>query len=373
VIWLVLLIPLLVMAGLAIFKPHHMTWWEYAIVLAVPLFFTVTVRSCSMDAQTDDLEWWHTTVVKAQYDEAWSELVTYNCGTKKHRRTCTRTVYHPPSWRLIDDAGQSKSVNSSTYSEIRNTWGVAPDYSRLHFAALSGGGRWTVTWNGDTTRLVPLATEHTWENRIHAARSVFGYSPVDTSTVRTLKLHDYPTEWSPLAYPHLLGADNPVAENILRKTNARVGSKAQLSMYLLVFPEVGPSAGRHQEAYWEGGNKNEFVVCVGTKGNKITWTHVFSWTPNQKLKIQVRDSVRRMDTLDLPRIATYLATDVPPQWKRREFKEFSYIDVKPTPRAIMLAFVLSVLASGLLAWFAISNNHYPSWVPRVGTLRKPWR
>ncbi len=53
--------------------------------------------------------------------------------------------------------------------------------------------------------------------------------------------------------------------------------------------------------YWEGGNKNDFVVCFGSKNNKVTWCYPFSWADSQKserLKINVRNYMKEVNLND---------------------------------------------------------------------------
>lgn len=367
----VLLLPLLAIVVLAFFWTARIVWWEYLLVLAVPFVFVLVVRTVSVDSQTRDVEWIRLHVTEGWYEESWNRYVHRRCSTGGKRPRsydCSYVETIPPRWWVRLSDGSSQNVSSASFQMLRTNWGGATFVEMHRPSYTRDGDAWKTVWNGDDAALQPWTLERNWENRIHAARSVFGYSPVDEKVRNRLRLVDYPTGSGP-DKPQLLGAVDLAADAVLRRRNARAGANGP-DIFLVVFDSVGPAAGRAQEALWEGGNRNEFVACLGRSGGVTTWVHVFSWTPDKKLVVEVRDMLEERDSLPLPAIADSIASRVIPRWKTRDFHEFDYLRVQPTPRAFAFALLLAVGACVGIGWWVVRNGHSLKseqpvrWIPR---------
>lgn len=374
----VLLLPLLAIVVLSLFWTARIVWWEYLLVVAVPVVFVVIVRGVSVGSQVHDVEWLRLKATDGWYEESWNRYVHRTCssGSGKRRRVydCSYVETVPPRWwaRLSD--GSRVDIGPGAFESLRRRWGGA-SFVEMHRPSFTrDGDAWRVTWDGAAGNALPWTLERAWENRIHAARSVFGYSPVSEATRRRLGVVDYPDGSGP-GRPQVLGTSDPRADSVLALRNALGARDGAPSLFLVVFDGKGPEAGRAQEAHWEGGNRGEFVVCVGRRGGATTWAHVFSWTPDRKLVVEVRDAVAASGTQPLSAIADTVAARVLPRWKARDFHEFDYLRVEPTPRAILLALALALAACVGIGWWAVRNGHSlreatpPRWIPRPGSRR----
>lgn len=67
--------------------------------------------------------------------------------------------------------------------------------------------------------------------------------------------------------------------------------KHQVRVWVLLFNNLPRETGLLQEAYWVNGNKNELVICIGLNEDKIMWSHIFSWTESQTIKIELRNFI----------------------------------------------------------------------------------
>jgi len=135
-------------------------------------------------------------------------------------------------------------------------------------------------------------------------------------------------------------------------------------MFILQFgPESTLETGLAQESYWKGGNKNEFILAIGTdRSGKVTWAHVISWTEVDRLKIDVREFALNQGTLDLLDLSQYMVEEVNERFVRKSFAEFSYLTVEPPGWAVALSYVLTLLVNlGLSVW--IIHNHHEEWSP----------
>lgn len=371
-----LLLPLLAIVILALFWTARIVWWEYLLVVAVPFVFVLVVRTVSVDSQTRDVEWIRLHAVEGWYEESWNRYVHRTCttgGKRPRRYNCSYVETIPPRWWVKLSDGTRRDVFPAHFERLKTRWEGARFVEMHRPSHTKDGDAWTTSWpRGEVSRLQPWSVERSWENRIHAARSVFGYSPVDTATRRRLGLVEYPTGSGP-DLPQVLGTTDTNADELLRGRNALVGGADGPSIFLIVFEGQGPAAGRAQEAYWEGGNRNEFVVCVGRKQGRTTWVHPFSWTPDKKLAVEVRDLLTAHDSLALSAMADSVSRRVIPRWRVRDFHEFDYLRVEPTPRAIVFALLLSIAVCGGLGWWVVRNGYSWSAPQPLRWIRRPVR
>jgi hypothetical protein len=127
-------------------------------------------------------------------------------------------------------------------------------------------------------------------------------------------------------------------------------------MMLLVFNGQPLEAAMFQEAYWKGGNKNEFIVCVGLNKKEIDWTKVISWTEKETLKVRTAREIKEMKDFDAIEVVKYMGENVPKRFVRKQFADFSYIAVRPTTTAILITFGVTLLTSTGIAIFCVFNN-----------------
>jgi len=147
--------------------------------------------------------------------------------------------------------------------------------------------------------------------------------------------------------------------SVLNYYNAIYGSSKQLRMIVLVFKNSPMEISIEQENYWVGGNKNEFVVCVGIDDSlKINWVKPFSWTMKKEMMFSVRDSISNMPKFNAEQIANYLGKIVPKEWKRRQFKEFSYLDVQESSSAMVWCFVVMFALTGIWSVIVIIQEDF---------------
>lgn len=217
-----------------------------------------------------------------------------------------------------------------------------------------------------------------------------------------------------LEYPTILGGNvSEKTQENFRKLNGKFGKSNQLRLWILVFENKPASIAQYQENYWVRGNKNELVVCIGKKGNEIQWSYAFSWghsaeltaavqnevmnlyiyrdnivgnktdvvpvtgevknkifgevgeklpevvlisTPNNDNIIQIKSSTPVLTEKTWDDFYKYLNANLH-KFKRREFKEFSYLTVEPSVGAVIFIYVFALLISvGINLW--IINNEY---------------
>ena len=299
------------------------------------------------------------------YYEPWDEYIHKTCSKSHERcsgsgkdRTCSTyyTYYdcsyvdrHPAQWE--SDQG---SIDESKYLTAVGLWGNKK-FVDMHRRYHSYDGDAYTTVMPDSAnqpfspRVLGFSTQGSYENKVVFSKSVFKFKEVTQEDAKAYGLYAWGE--SPL-----MGVSDTYAEMILRNTNYLYGASRQMSLRVMVFHNKGIESAFWQESYWNGGNKNEFNVCIGVDAdNNISWVKVISWTTNEVLKLEVRDAIVEMKTFQIHAIARYLAKYVPPRFVRREFKEFNYLPDPPTGVWVYVVSII-IMVGAFIGTFFINVN-----------------
>jgi hypothetical protein len=113
-----------------------------------------------------------------------------------------------------------------------------------------------------------------------------------------------------------------------------------------------------QEAYWDGGNDNELVICIGlSKSNRnIQWVKPFTWSPTRKIIPDVREDIMNIKVFDIDKIANSVWANVDKEYKRKDFEEFSYVSVDTPTWAKWVTFIVTLLITSFICYWAIDND-----------------
>lgn len=386
IIWLALLIPA-VAAVVLVSVPDlrkKTCWWEYLILFAPALILIPLFKYGSVASQTSDTEWWTNYFTEAQFYERWTEEwdeyhpAQYSTDSKG-RSTMTRAawtehhvVHHPPKWYGLDNGGGEHSLSEGDYKALVNGWGNEKEkgISHVNQTSWGDGDMWYSHWNRkwNTTRVV--TTKHTWENRVKCSKSVFNFPEVSEADAEGL--FGYPDTKGKYGVPSILGGKGipkyNEANHALCLANAEMGFGKndedgnppvgkQIRMWILLFGDEPQDRAIMQENYWNGGNKNEMIVCIGTnKDHSLKWCYVFSWTEVEKLKIDIRDQVMAQDQLNLPAVVKIVKSECSKQWRRKQFADFSYLSVEPSLGCVLACFIVSFLVTAGVVAFVLMNS-----------------
>ena len=173
-------------------------------------------------------------------------------------------------------------------------------------------------------------------------------------------LFEYPEIRNNYECPSILGDGGPTrspADLLLSRANGMLGAAKQVRLWILVFKNKPMQAGIDQEAYWQGGNKNEFVVTIGVDdAYAVQWCHVFSWTEKADLKADAQEMIAYSGTLDLVRIVTWLEPHIAERFVRKPFAEFNYLTVElPMGKAIFV-YILTLIFNLIASLVIIGNE-----------------
>ena len=380
IIYFAALIPILGAVLLYSVWQHKVALWELGIMVAVPCLLIVGAKGCSEMSQTQDTEYWGGYVTSAAYFEDWNEKVScrhpipckhpeYSKDEKGHRYQSGYkhandgyyhlydVDYHPEYWEAYTSVRDTKDISQSTFERLSAQFGNRAFVDLHRNYHTKNGNKYVATWNGEAEKLEPVTVARSYENRVQASQSVFNFKEVNPADYG---LYQYPpingfTQQCALGP----GATAPV-EKKLQYMNATLGAPRQVRLYVLVFQDKPIQAAMEQEAFWKRGNKNEFITCVGVdKDLVVQWCHVFSWTEVEELKIEARNIVMGMKTLDLVAYLDAVRPLVETKWQRKHFKEFSYLTVEPTTTAVVWTYVITLAVTIGIGVWAVMNGLDP--------------
>ena len=380
-IWFALSIPFVTCLILYFLFHHKTAWWELLIPFAVSFILIISMKFAVETSQTRDVEYWTGWVTEAQYHEKWTEeWDTYHPPTYDSDGNMTSAGYwehhvqhHPPYWKMIENNGMGFRINEKYYkhlvSQFQNEREV--NLSHMNQTSIGDGDMYVTKWNNKRDTMVVCTSTHSYENRIQVSDSIFNFPDVEDTT----GLFNYPEISDRTQVPSILGDGGPTLKSANRNlciSNAELGRKKQVRMWVLVFKNAPLQMAMDQECYWEGGNKNEMVLCVGVDdAYKVEWAYVFSWSESEKVKIDIRQFAQSQDTLDLNAIADNMADRVSEGFVRKPFAEFSYLTVVPPMWAVITVYVVTILLNAGIAVFA-TLNRFDSDNP-TGEYRYKWR
>jgi hypothetical protein len=377
IIWLLLIIPILFIIVLIVKYHHKVTWWEYLIHLGVAILLIVIMKVIGEKSLTNDTEYWGDLVQRVEYYEPYKiwdhETCTRQvpCGTDSdgNIKYCTETYdcshmdSHPAHWEAITVSGWKLSISEEKYHELMKRFQATSQFQDMHRERECGFGDYVVkdgdmyfgTWNGTPETHYAVSETHTYENKVQASHSIFNYQTITKEEGIEQGLFEYPKVQNH-RIPTILGGETVdslfQAEEKFQFLNGDLGPKKELRVWILIFQDKPLSIATLQEAYWKGGNKNEFIVCIGiNKSQEVQWCYPFSWTEVQKLKVNTRNFVIDQKKLNLVQLSDYLYGELSVKWVRKNFADFSYLTIDPPSWALWIAFIFQILFNiGFSIW-----------------------
>lgn len=370
-IWGALLIPVIAAAILYFKFNRFVTWWELLLPLGASLIVIFAFKFSIEHVQCTDTEYWTGYGQYAEYYEPWDEEVacqhpiTDNKGNTIGHMHVYDVDYHPACWYIHSNADGDLSISKSHFEQLAVRWHNRKyehvsrfvTYHTLH------GQKYVTRWDNDDKTIEICTTTHHYQNRILASESIFGFAPVDKEDKKNYQLVDYPETKSYFGIPSILGDGGPTTASAnakLCKINAHLGREKQIRIWIVNFIDQPLEAGIQQMNYWQGGNKNELILCIGQDvEHKVTWGHVFSWTEVEGLKIDCRNAITDQEgkTLNLNKLIDEIIPKVQEQWQRKHFKDFDYLSVEPPWWAVLLTYLATIGVNvGVCIW-AIKNQY----------------
>lgn len=349
-------LPILVTAIIKWRLGKRFDWQVFAVSASAGTIISIATYALGMASQTVDYEVLNGQVVSKTRDQVSCEH-SYQCHC------------HPV--RSCSGSGKSRSCSSSTECDtcyehpFDVDWEVHSNIGgwnidRIDRQGLREPPRWSVVKNGDPVsrthmftnyvKAVPeslyhLNVTHTFDNMIPAyPNNVYDYYKLDRALSIGVPVPDL-KDWS-----------NDIS-NILRT----LGPAKQANIIVLFVKTADESYIHALEGAWLGGKKNDIIVVIGTtQYPKIDWVGISSWTDKAMLKVQLRDDIMSLQTIDRAKIIQAIQTDTMKLFERKQMADFEYLkyEIQPPDWVLTLAIILGILIPVVIAVVIYRNNRW---------------
>ena len=337
-------LPFIISIFLLIFFKRQIVWWEYVCLVGISILFTLLLKSVFIVSLEYDTEYLGGYITKITHYDEWDEWIHKTCtrqvpcgrdskGNTIYRTEtydCSYREYHPERWKYTDNYNReeyfyNKSYFDAAMRELGYPKMVFRDMHRNYYRI--DGDAQDYFYDGTVQHIRPLVWSETYRNKILASHSIFKFEDIDDEEADSLGLFRYP-DVKDNDQAVILGfkAGKKVHKQY-KYINSVYGSKKQFRIYVLVFRDKPLEISEKQKSYWQGGNKNEFVLCLGynTKKGTIDWCNPFSWCDKPELEVATKRYFRDHPKMDLSEYPQWLENHLH-LWKRKEFKDFDYIE-----------------------------------------------
>ncbi len=346
--WLLLTIPI----GMALYArwkfPGQLCWWELALTLAVCVVSIAVSRAVLTLGIEADREALVEYAVRASYEkEHTSYAPSISVGPKGSVTTSMHSVTCSAKYRVYGARGAEVDIDSFTYRRLEGEWKNGSQREAMN----------TTSWPGtpETARFV--VTNHDYLNPLRLSRKAYGFPHVTSKIIESYQLHPYPANESKFASAMIRGTtgrrvtNRDEAEFKLKHLNATKGREQNFHAWILLFPGQRPDAAWYQEALWEGGKRNEFVVCLGIDAfDQIMWSKAFSWTPDQTLVTRFENWAEPGMQLNLVEVVDELDTILSESWRPRDFAAAPLEVELPYWGIFLVGFVTTMTGLGVLGY-----------------------
>lgn len=280
---------------------------------------------------TEYLSYYYT---KIRHEDPWNERVRHTREVKVgedsdgnpiyETEVYYTTEYHRDKWLIYSNKGglfDEKSISREEYNSLRKLWNTPMRFIDMHrdYYTIDGDAQ-EYDFCGHWDHLRGFTEESSYENRIKGSHSILKEREISKEEATELGLKEYSLN------PIIGIAPTKAEKQKIEYLNCFYGRKKQIHIFILCFYNKGAGIVEDQKAYWQGGNKNELVICIGLKPNtrQIQWAESFSWQDDITLDARIKSWLIEQKTLNIENLGNYIERNLR-HWKRKEFKDYEYI------------------------------------------------
>lgn len=368
-------IPFIISLILLIFFKKKIVWWEYIVLIIPSILLTIIMKFIVIEINTYDTQYLGTYVNKLTYYEPWNELVRVRhersvpCGRNSngHTKYCTEVYYttevrwHSEHYTYQTTLNNREyTINENLYNNIKNKLNTIPQFKDLKRKYYTkDGDAYVYTFDGNINHMYDITFDESYKNKIKAStsNSIFKLQEIDETEAKKHNLYDYPKINKEQQTP-ILGKKIPYKdEQIIRYINAVKGKEKQFRMYILFFNHDEFDKSELQRSYWQNGNKNEFILCLGVKGDSVVWTNPFSWSDIPTLEAKTKNYFIKNPKLDIYQYGLWLINEIDDNWVRKNFDDFDYINIELKNGQYICLIIIILLMNIIVSVFLIKNDY----------------
>ncbi|MDP3800170.1 MAG: hypothetical protein Q8Q90_01980 [bacterium] len=298
---------------------------------------------------TRDVEVWSGEIVKKEKDKV-SCSHSYPCNPhscncdKNGCDTCWDTCYdhnYDWDWNIFTSNKEDGVIN----------------IERIDSQGNKEPPRWTQAKIGDPTAQTHSFTNYIKANpgsilrRTGAAELYKGYIPKYPNQIYDYYYCDRFLVVGDIGIPDIKEWNRQLSE-----INAELGAKKKMNIVAVAVALNEPEYAYALEEVWIGGKKNDLIIVMGIPNYpKIEWVSIFSWSIAEDLKVELRDAIIKIGTMErreeIGKIIYQMTDD---KFIHRDMDDFKYLmaGVQPGTTGTIIMFILGTLLSvGMTFYF----------------------
>lgn len=361
-IWLFILIPVIAAIILLVFFSNKIIWWEIALLIVPTALIILLMNTIMVSYRTGDTEYLGSYITKVNYYEAWDEEVScrhsYDCNCSTCYEHSYDVDYHPEYWTKEDNNGDEYQISKKEYDELKSRFATNTYFVELNRDYHSiDGNAYSTNWAGEPLKSEVITKEHSYTNKVQVSHSIFKFDEIDEKAKLKWKLYDYPLV-SGYYQPTVLGYNVDINTNRkLQYINGFYGKSKQFKMFILFFKNQSMDVAFKQRSYWQGGNKNEFTICIGTDNSgKLDWVKCFSWMDKPELEVEVQDYFNEQGKINLSEFADWMPNQIQQHWHRKQFKDFDYLEIEVTDTQMWWILIIVMIYNIIMSIWIVNNE-----------------
>lgn len=332
----------------------EISWQEMFLNIAIIVLISIGIWQLGKNYQTWDVEIWNGQVLgKEKTRVSCEHSYPCNCKTTKDGTSCDICYEHNNDW----DWSVFTNVGDFTIERIDRQGKHEPP-------------RWT-----KVQKEQPVALNKSYTNYVKAVPESLFHANAELNKKFANKIPSYPSH---IYDYHYLDRVLSIGVNVpdIKKWNddlslmlREIGPNKQANVIILFVNEADPSYEYAIQSAWVGAKKNDIVVIIGiTNYPDINWVRIVSWTDKQLFKVQLKDDIMDISTVDKDKILSTIKNDTLNLYQRKHMRDFEYLDseILPPDWVIVLAVMVSTIGSILLSvWFKYYNLEYSNGSIRI--------
>jgi hypothetical protein len=306
---------------------------------------------------TTDYEIWNGQVVSKErvhdtYEQPYDCFCTTDSKGNRSCSTCYETHY-TVAWDCATTVGGYQIEKKDSTS--RNVYN-SPD-----------NARWLSIKPGD-----PVARRMKYQNFVQAVpQTLFAAPPAELKKQFAALLPTYPEQvfdfyrLNRFVTPGFSSPDAPKWNEDISMMLRELGPRKQVNLIVVVSKTDDPMYEYALQSHWDGVNKNDVVLLIGSKTwPNIDFVRVLSWTKNELFKIELRDSVQALGTIQREPILGLVQAQINKNFERRRMREFKYLESEIDPPSWVLTAVLVLLGIGAAGTYGYNVGWFDSFMTR---------
>ncbi len=368
--WIILIFLPLIAWGISIIFFHvRLTWWEMLGQFLGSLIISLTIYFIDDSVKDTDVFFKSSIVKRSWYDEGWSEWIHKTCSRscgKDNKQTCyydcSYEKVHKPEWWIETTSGERIQIQNPFFQKLIHKWKQKPQFVELkrNFCCDNDGDRFQILWNGNDSLIESVTTTRQYNNKLVGNNPIsYQFRKLDSEDRTRHGIYDYHNVkgfQQKTIYGHG-DATQEQADKLLQKINSIYDPEKNFQGMILIYHNKTEESALLQRDYWQGGNLNEFVICVGLNAKEeVSWSYVFGWEESEIAKVKMRDFVQSQKKLNLLSVVQEIEKVVIPTYKAKKWSDWDYLEDEISPPAFWANFIILFIWNIFWFFFSVKNS-----------------